>query len=412
VDDQYILAHQILGQPEGTVSLLTGFVQAIKIYMTMNGLVSVELSYGIATLPFHDQKVMLDECLQAVKHVMDDMPRELRIDLNSPDSGANHGLDNLLPTNSQTSNLFDDSGAGGLAYLNLGYQQQTPADFRHTVSAHPERRRLLQYEIQKANIYASQLATRSYYVERYLNLRDAHREHVRQAAAAAGASSFTPNGGGDASNPTDTANANNKSVAAAALRAAAEHHNTQQQQAHPKSQQHNPDPTTTDPIDASMVAERELIVQNLLTVLTTISQRNLEPNGGSLINKIRQVASTLVNDAPERKGPVAVKAEEGLRLFVDVLIRLERSGTGMPVGGGAGVGVGFNQMGIGGVGFNMGSGGMGWGFGVGVGVGVNGDGGGGVAGGGMMEDEEQELRNWADLRQCQVRFLQGGGFMM
>ncbi|KAK4113224.1 hypothetical protein N656DRAFT_648583 [Canariomyces notabilis] len=390
VDDQYILAHQILGQPEGTVSLLTGFVQAIKIYMTMNGLVSVELSYGIATLPFHDQKVMLDECLQAVKHVMDDLPRELRIDLNSPDSGANHGLDNLLPTNSQTSNLFDDSGAGGLAYLNLGYQQQTPADFRHIVSAHPERRRLLQYEIQKANIYASQLATRSYYVERYLNLRDAHREHVRQAAAAAGASSFTPNGGGDASNPTDTANANNKSVAAAALRAAAEHH----------TQQH-------------MVAERELIVQNLLTVLTTISQRNLEPNGGSLINKIRQVASTLVNDAPERKGPVAVKAEEGLRLFVDVLMRLERSGTGMPVGGGAGVGVGFNQIGIGGVGFNMGVGGMGWGFGVGVGVGVNGDGGGaGVAGGGMMEDEEQELRNWADLRQCQVRFLQGGGFMM
>jgi hypothetical protein len=27
------------------------------------------------------------------------------------------------------------------------------------------------------------------------------------------------------------------------------------------------------------------------------------------------------------------------------------------------------------------------------------------------EDEEQELRVWADLREHQVRFLQGGGFM-
>ncbi|KAL1839251.1 hypothetical protein VTJ49DRAFT_1688 [Mycothermus thermophilus] len=65
VDDQYILPHQILGQPEGVVSLLTGFNQAIKIYMTMNGLVSVELSYGISTLAFQDQKVLLDESLQA-----------------------------------------------------------------------------------------------------------------------------------------------------------------------------------------------------------------------------------------------------------------------------------------------------------------------------------------------------------
>ncbi|KAK4149241.1 hypothetical protein C8A00DRAFT_19042 [Chaetomidium leptoderma] len=311
VDDQYILTHQILGQPEGTVSLLAGYNQGIKIYMTMNGLVSIELSYGISTLPFHDQKAMLDESLQAVKQIMDGLPRELAIDLNTGQSSAQlHGSSNLLPGGSSTNVVFDDNSSG-LHYCPLPYptiqqqqQQQHPAhDFRHTSGAPPERRRLLQYEIQKANIYASQLATRSYYY------RGRHDSQQIPAAEQA------------------------------------------------------------DPIDGSMTSERELIVQHLLTVLTSISQRSMEPNGASLINKIRQVASTLVNDAPGRKGPVAVKAQESLSKFVEILMRLER----IPPGGGAGEG--------------------------------------GVVNLGAGEDEEQELRSWADLREHQVRFLQGGGFI-
>ncbi|KAK3302932.1 uncharacterized protein B0T15DRAFT_576383 [Chaetomium strumarium] len=352
VDDQYILTHQILGQPEGVVSLLTGFNQGIKIYMTMNGIMSVEVSYGISTLPFHDQKTMLDESLQAVKQVMDGLPRELIIDLHAK-SGSNqiHGVSNLLPTSHMTS-VFDDANSG-LHYCPLPYAalQQANPDFRHTVSAHPERRRLLQYEIQKANMYASQLATRSYYVERYLNLRDAHREHARvQAAqasfaAAAQQQQQQDNDVEDATASVGDAAAGTQSVAAAALHAAAEQ---------------------TDPIDDTMTTERELIVQHLLTVLTSISQRSMEPNGASLINKIRQVASTLVNDAPERKGPVAVKAQESLSKFVEILMRLER----IPPSGVSD---------------------------------------GGVAAPG--DDEEMELRNWADLREHQVRFLQGGGFV-
>ncbi|KAK4119741.1 hypothetical protein N657DRAFT_581122 [Parathielavia appendiculata] len=333
VDDQYILPHQILGQPEGIVSLLTGFNQGIKIYMTMNGLVSVELSYGISTLPFHDQKVMLEESLQAVKQMMEGLPRELTIDLNSvPGSTRSHALPNLTPA-SQTS--FLDTSNSGLHYF-TGYpsmhQQQPAHNFRHTASAHPGRR-LLQFDIQKANIYASQLATRSYYVERYLNLRDAHREHAR-AQQQNGLNNAGP------PDPSTAGGAATKPLA-----------------------------DQIDPIDASMTAERELIVQHLLTVLTSISQRSMEPNGASLINKIRQVASTLVNDAPERKGPVAVKAQESLSKFVEILMRLER----IPPGGGGGEG--------------------------------------GVVSLAAGEDEEQELRVWADLREHQVRFLQGGGFM-
>ncbi|KAK5654272.1 hypothetical protein OQA88_7448 [Cercophora sp. LCS_1] len=324
VDDRYILPSQILVQPEGVVSMMTGFNQAIKIYMTMNGLVSVELSYGINSLPFQDQKAMLDDCLQAVKQVLDNMPRELSLNFNP---GQANGQ----------ANDFDD--VYQFQYCPPAYPApQPPTDIRLLLENQPERRRLLQYQIQKANIHVSQLATRSYYVERYLNLRDAHRDHMRAQAAQV----YAPGDGGAS-----------KSVAAAALQAASER---------------------PDPIDAGMSTERELIVQHLVTVLTSISQRSMEPNGGSLINKIRQVASTLLNDASERKGPVAIKAEEVLSGFLGILMRLEKTGPGS----GATAGVA-----------------------------------GGAASDGVMttQDEEEELRSWADLREHQVRFLQNGGFI-
>lgn len=302
--------------------------------MTMNPVVSIELSYGITSLPFQDQKVMLEDCLRAVKQVMDDIPHDLSLHLNpliaNTQSTPGMGDFSLRP------DLFDESHFG---YHPPAYPALQPSsDIRHVMQNQPERRRLLQYEIQKANIYASQLATRSYYVERYLNLRDMHRDHMRAQAAQVYA-------------PDNTLNSASKSVAAAALQAAAEQ---------------------ADPVDDSMSAERELIVQNLITVLGSISQRNLEPNGGSLINKIRQVASTLVNDAPERKGPLAVKAEELLSRFVDILMRLEKTGPGS---GGSQVGVRASD-------FNM-----------------------------TPQDEEEELRSWTDFREHQMRFYQNGGFM-
>ncbi|KAK3367908.1 hypothetical protein B0H63DRAFT_489982 [Podospora didyma] len=323
VDDRYITPHQIFVQPEGTVSLLTGFIQGIKIYMTMNGLVSVELSYGMSSLGFHDQKNMLDDGLQAVKQVMQDLPQELD-----------------LPLSSQAPDVFGDQ------YYQSAYpDHQPPSDLRHISGGDPdtEGRRRIQYEIQKANIYASQLATRSYYVERYFNLRDAHRDLLRQQAAqAAQYASSAENG-----EAVHNGDADKKIMAAAALQAAA------------VGEQN-------DLIDANMLNERELIVQNLLTVLQTISQRNMEPNGGSLINKIRQVASTLVHDAPERKGELAKKAEKALSTFLDVLMRLGGLGPANPM---------------------TGDGAM------------------------VFEDEEQELRNWADLRTQQQIFFHMGGFL-
>ncbi|KAK3490056.1 hypothetical protein B0T13DRAFT_479936 [Neurospora crassa] len=341
VDDEFILPSQILVQPPSVVSRLTGFVQAIKIYMTMNPLVSIELSYGLSTLPFQDQKVMLQDCVQAVKQVMEGMPPELTLDLDSnPAVGVPASLSELSRLPASRSALSDS----GFQYCPPAFPPHQPAsDIRHIVN-NDHGRRLLQYEIQKANIYASQVATRSYFVERYLNLRDAHREHTRHQAAQAYAAVTAVENGVNGSN--GVSHDSNKSVAAAALHAATEE--------------------LSDPIDENMTSERELIVQNLLVVLASISQRNMEPNGASFINKVRQVASTLVHDAPGRKGPMATKAQEPLTRFLDILMRLEKTGPG------------------------------------------NTDRGDGTM---TPQDEEMELRSWADLREHQMRFYQSGGFM-
>ncbi|TRX87865.1 hypothetical protein FHL15_011254 [Xylaria flabelliformis] len=287
VDDEYIFSDQILPQPEGTISLITGFNRNIRIYMTMNELIGVEMCYGINFFDWSAQKNIISNGLVSAKQAIEDLPPQLQIVKAEPDQNDPTELDQA-----------------GLRYCPPAFPEAQPENDVRRALAEPMRRRQLQSEIQKANIHASQLATRSYFVERYLNLRDAHPENTQGVK-------------------------NDR--------------------------------------DEMVAEERELIVQDLLAVLTSISQRNLEPNGQSMINKIRQVASTLVQAASERKGPVAMKAEEYLHRFIEILVKLERSGAA------AVIGVATDTMG--------------------------------------PQDEEEELRNWASLRECQLQFISSGGFL-
>lgn len=79
------------------------------------------------------------------------------------------------------------------------------------------------------------------------------------------------------------------------------------------------------------------------------------------INKIRQIASTLIRSPQSRKGPSILKADEYLSKFLNVLMKLERTSPGL--------------------------------------------------GDNSVDDEEEELRNWADLRDCQRKFAEAGGFL-
>ncbi|KAJ9144489.1 Zn 2cys6 transcription factor [Pleurostoma richardsiae] len=340
VDDQYITPDRILPQPEGTLSLMTGFIKGIHIYMTMNPIVSVELSYGINSLGWEQQKDTFHNCLIAAKEVTNRLPRELTLNM---DYQFGSSTEMVTPG----PDFFEN--APGYQYVPPAFPQMQPAnDLRHIIENDPYKKRQLQYDIQKTNIYTSQLATRSYYVERYFTLRDTEMRS-RQAQHHNAAIIYRT--------AADTSH-----LAASAM----------QQAASAMS------PDNMDETDLAFMAERELIVQNLMTVLMSIPQRNMEPNGASLINKIRQVASTLLNDAPQRKGPLAMKAEQYLHKFLEILMRLEKTGSGS----------GSRVVGESGAG------------GVGDAVAMQTD-----------VDEEEELRSWADLREHQAKFAQSGGFI-
>ncbi|KAI2635804.1 hypothetical protein GGS26DRAFT_604746 [Hypomontagnella submonticulosa] len=293
VDDEFIFPNQIQPQPEGTISLITGFNRNIRVYMTMNELVGVEMCYGINFFDWSAKKNILSNGLASAKQAAEDLPPELQVKADNLQHLQNHNLG------------FDDSN---LEYYPPALSNaQRANDLRRVLAEHPVRRRHLQFEIQKANIQMSQLATRSYFVERYLNLREAHRNDP----------GFAEREGSE----------------------------------------------EKDERDDMMVNEREVIVQNLVTVLASISQRNMEPNGCSLINKIRQVASTLVDNNAERKGAAAAKAEEYLNGFLNILMKLEKIGAAPKM----------ETM--------------------------------------TPQDEEEELRNWSSLKDYQVQFIQNGGFL-
>ncbi|QUC23512.1 uncharacterized protein UV8b_07753 [Ustilaginoidea virens] len=309
VDDICVLANEIIHPAEGSVTLLTGFRFGIDVYTTMNGVVSLELAYGMSTLPWADQRILLRDGLLAAKSITDDLPPELQLGPQGDDANSLAFLDE-----------------SGLQYVPPAWPNaQPPHDIRNVIKTQPAQRRRLQYEIQKANIFMSQLATRSHFVELYFNLRDIHLAEQQNSLVESGG------GGGETA----------------------------------------ADKTFQDIDDAEIYTliadEREVIVQNLLEVLGSISQRNMEPNGFSLISKIRQVASTLLNDSQDRKGPVALKSEEALSQLIDILIKLEKTGAAA-----AGRAPDPSQM--------------------------------------TAEDEEEELSHWADLREYQLRFAASGGF--
>ncbi|RDW68119.1 hypothetical protein BP6252_09515 [Coleophoma cylindrospora] len=313
VDDEYIYVDHVDPQPAGTISKLTGFNLGIQIYMTQTPLATMEMAYGIdEVFDWHRQKRVLGECLGAVKRILDMAPRELMISTGSQNGNMN------IPERQYFPPLPDNPGVRSNKF------QYPPGD-------NSDARRQLQFEIQKANIYASQLGTRSYIVEKYWSLNDAYN----QMKAAQGGLSGQ----------------NSPGLMASGLDGML-----------PKNGNGN-----FDQVESLVMNERENIVKDLLRVLGSISQVNMEPNGGSFINKIRQIASTLIDTPQNRKGPLALKAEEYLGRFLDVLMKLERITPGASRS-------------------------------------ESGEHGGEV-------DEEEELRDWADLRVYQTRFAESGGFL-
>ena len=193
VDDVCIFSDRILQQPLGVVSLITGFNANVRVFLSYDALSTMDMTYGTdESVDWDKQKLLVQRCLAACRTALEGVPRELKL---------------------RQDNTSFSTAADGLSR----YQQlQADDDILG--------KRQTQFEIQKANIYVSQLGTRSYILEKYWTLCERNR------AQKAGMS-------------------------------------------HTQSEQ-------------DMEVEREAIVRELLFVLNSISIVNMEPNGGNQVIKL------------------------------------------------------------------------------------------------------------------------------
>ncbi|KAI4701082.1 hypothetical protein J4E89_010778 [Alternaria sp. Ai002NY15] len=349
VDDVHIFPNEIQPQREGVVSMLTGFNINVRIFLSYSSLATAEMAFGIDEIFDWDrQQQIFAQSLQRCRQILDSLPEVLKV---RPKSSSNNGLEQQKPYYPP---MPEYSG------------MRDPAmDTHHKPEAHELRR----YEIQKANIYASHLSTRSHLVEKYFLQLDKYQRSKGQAGAQ-----------------------NTSNVLAAGI-----------------DRFVSGTTTDADALEKAMSEEREQVVKDLLVVLGSIDMVNMEPNGDSFVSlyvylqnsdflypvhelddyvismstrdffrpntispiaslrfmstqtqKIRSIASTLLEVPKERRGSVALQHQDYLYKFLDILSKLERVSPEASDPSGA-------------------------------------------------LDEESELRLWADLRDHQLRFQEQGG---
>ena len=230
IDDAYISKTRVTAQPAGVVSELTGFNLNVAVFRSYSNLTSLEMAFGRDELYDWDrQRRIIVRTLRDVKSATDRAPPEL--ELNPSAEGVWPWPEKLSISASRTS-WADAVG------LNDGRNSHMP----------PPSKRDVQYEIQKANIYASQLGTRSYLVEKYWNLYELQDRN---------------------SSPQGLTTSPTIGCFVAGVDA--------------KIQAQTP----SDGMDAgeqTMAIEREDIVRDLAVLLQSISQVNMEPNGLSFVS--------------------------------------------------------------------------------------------------------------------------------
>ena len=350
VDDVHIFPNEIQPQREGVVSMITGFNINVRIYLSYSSLATAEMAFGIDEIFDWDrQQQIFAQSLQRCRQILESLPEVLKV---QPKSSKDSGLEQQKPYYPP---IPEYSGMRDSTMDN--YQKPDFHDMRR-------------YEIQKANIYASHLATRSHLVEKYFLQLDKYQRSKNQAGA------------------QSTTNA----LAAGVDRFVSRTN------------------TSAEALEKAMSEEREQVVKDLLVVLGSIDMVNMEPNGDSFVSlyvylqnsdflyqpkadddafvfsmstqdffrlntispiaslrffpaqtqKIRSIASTLLEVPKERRGSVALQHQGYLYKFLDILSKLERVSPEASDPSGA-------------------------------------------------LDEESELRLWADLRDHQLRFQEQGG---
>lgn len=231
IDDEYIFNDHIEVQPRGFVSRMAGFNINIKIYSALTKIATMEIAYGTDQVyDWPRQKQILNECYENVERALDYIPAELVL---KPGSNVGEFASTIgnRPAVGYPDGRLNGVGMGGYS---TGGMELSP-------------RRKVQFEIQKANIYASQLGTRSYIVEKFWNLQEAF----------------------DKANSLPSSDLNSQGYT----------------DGHTNTYPHAPG-VRRRRLEDRVAQERENIVRDLLKVLCSISRVNMEPNGGSFVSPL------------------------------------------------------------------------------------------------------------------------------
>ncbi|KAL8931364.1 MAG: hypothetical protein Q9211_007016 [Gyalolechia sp. 1 TL-2023] len=247
VDDVYIISQGVRPVPPGELSTLAGFNAMMKIYKACADVTAMELAYGTNELfDWARQRQVLQEAINKTKDAMDGLASELlSTHASSPASRSQPQQDYPLPNQ-------------GYPSLNGGHAPiQTESERKH-----------IQFEIQKMNLAAAEVAIRSFLVEKYSILSD---------------------------------------------------------------KVHNPSRPVHDFSDGQndvdeMREEREAVIKDFSKLIRDLDLTYLEASGLGFTNKIRQTVSTLVNMPPHRKSELHRRIEQDLLRLVDFLGEVQRVG--------------------------------------------------------------------------------------
>jgi hypothetical protein len=225
VDDACIYPNEIMAQPAGIVPEITGFNINVRVYLSYSSLSTAEMAFGSDELFDWDrQQRMLEECLHCCKRIFDSFPDVLKVH----SKGFAQRRQPYYPPMPE--------------YLSM--REHALAAFNGSEAQ--EARRMSQYEIQKANIYASHLSIRSFLVEKYFTLLEkssyAETQHALQSPPGA------PFTGMDRLMSSSSVDA--------------------------------------EELEKRMSNEREQVFKDLLVVLGSIDMVNMEPNGDSFVSSV------------------------------------------------------------------------------------------------------------------------------
>lgn len=228
IDDEYIFPTHVESQPPGVVSQLTGFNINVRVFSSYNSLSALEVAFGSGQVfDWERQRKTIWECLQNAKAAVVNVPQELA--------------------------LRQDRSDAAIDAWHKSEDLHIPADER------AKSRYAVQYEIQKANIYASQLSTRSYLVEKYWSLYAVYRSMQKAT---------TP----EKQSPDSAAQAVKLEGGG--------------QDAHVR----------TDYIGKMMAEERALVIKDLLALLRTVNEVNMEPNGASFVCPLLSLEALIIKN--------------------------------------------------------------------------------------------------------------------